>query len=65
MAAFNALNFANFDPPNQKISGVLNGAPLSANGVTYATRTNRIGPGTGVFGLGSPRVFEFGLRMAF
>jgi len=65
VAAFNALNFANFDPPNQKISGVLNGAPLSANGVTYATRTNRIGPGTGVFGLGSPRVFEFGLRMAF
>jgi hypothetical protein len=65
VSAFNALNFANFDPPNQKLSGVLNGAPLAVNGVTPATRSNRIGPGTGVFALGSPRVFEFGLRMAF
>ncbi len=65
VAMFNALNFANFDPPNQRINGVLDGAPTSVNGITGATRFNRIGPGTGVFALGAPRVLEFGMRLAF
>jgi hypothetical protein len=67
---FNALNFANFDSPTNALSGVLNGAPGSANGTTIAMRNSgaastRIGVGSGVFAVGSPRVVEFGLKLGF
>jgi len=65
---FNVLNFANFDSPNNPLSGILDGSPGSANGTTAATRatgSTRIGLGTGVFALGAPRVLEFGLRISF
>jgi hypothetical protein len=68
VSIFNAFNFANFDSPNNPLSGILDGSPGSVNGTTAATRATgntRIGLGTGVFGLGAPRVMEFGLRISF
>jgi Carboxypeptidase regulatory-like domain len=68
---FNVLNFANFDPPKNTISGVLSTAGTSpvvgtANG-TPGQQPNslRIGLGSGVFALGSPRVAEFSLKLIF
>lgn len=65
VSAFNVFNFANFDPPTQLLRGDLNGSAGSANGTPPALRTNRIGLGTGVFALGAPRIFEWGLRINF
>jgi hypothetical protein len=65
VSIFNLFNFANFDPAGQPLSGILNGQPLSVNGTTYADRTNRIRPGSGVFWYGVPRLVEFGLKLSF
>jgi hypothetical protein len=65
VSAFNVFNFANFDPPTQLLRGTLNGSVGSANGTPPALRTNRIGLGTGVFALGAPRIFEWGLKINF
>lgn len=66
VSLFNAFNFANFDSANTLISGVLNTQQGSLNGTTYAGQTaQRVGVGTGVYSLGSPRVFEFGLKLSF
>lgn len=70
---FNILNFSNFDlPPNTLTgslgvgSGAVNGATGSINGTTQATRvSDRVGIGTGVYGLGAPRAVEFGLVVTF
>jgi hypothetical protein len=65
-ALFNIFNFANFDLPPNVLSGLLTGTAGSINGTTYADRvSNRVGIGTGVYGLGAPRVAEFGLRIGF
>jgi hypothetical protein len=63
---FNLMNFANFDSPKNVLSGVLNGQPGSENG-TAGRQPDflRIGTGSGVFGLGSPRVIEFQLKLTF
>jgi hypothetical protein len=56
------------------MGGTLQNAPAAGqtattgyvNSTTYADRiTNRVGVGTGVFGLGSPRAVEFGLDLNF
>jgi len=65
MGVYNLFNFANFDSPAGLMTGELNGQPGSVNGTTRANRANRIGVGTGVFSLGAPRVFEFGLKLSF
>lgn len=65
LGIYNLFNFANFDSPAGLMSGELNGQPGSVNGTTGANRANRIGVGTGVFSLGAPRVFEFGLKLTF
>jgi len=63
---FNLFNFANFDLPPNTLSGLLTNTAGSINGTTYAGRVNnRVGIGTGVYGLGAPRVAEFGLRVGF
>lgn len=67
---FNAFNFANFDAPRNTLSGVLDGTVGSVNGTTVTNRNrgltnNRVTPGSGTFGLGSPRVIEFGMRLSF
>ena len=63
---FNLFNFSNFDLPPNVLSGVLNGSPGSINGTSPADRiSNRVGIGTGVYGLGAPRSIEFGLQISF
>jgi hypothetical protein len=65
---FNIFNFANFDPNNASLSGVLDASVGSLNGTanTLDNRNrNRIGPGSGVFSSGSPRQLEFGLKITF
>lgn len=66
VSAFNAFNFANFDGPTNKMSGILStdGAPGSPNGTPDRSAT-RIGVGSGIFALGGPRQMEFGLRITF
>jgi hypothetical protein len=66
LSLFNVLNFANYDGPNQRLGGTLDGGSCSVNGATYnSCTTNRLGLGTGVFALGAPRAFEWGLRITF
>ena len=65
VAVFNLFNSANYDGPAQPLVGVLNGTVGSANGTTYGARTNRITLGSGVYALGAPRVFEWGMRITF
>ena len=66
VSAFNVVNFANFDGPGNRLSGALSGAVGTINGTAASDRTaNRIGPGSGVFSLGAPRQFQFGLKLTF
>lgn len=71
---FNIFNFANYNLPPGAISGWLNEGASSINSVHRTIQpgetgpeadTFRVGNGTGVFGLGSPRAIEFGLRFTF
>ncbi len=63
---YNLFNFVNFDLPTSMMSGLLTGQTGSINGTDYAGHfTNRVGAGTGVFTLGSPRQIEFGLKVVF
>jgi hypothetical protein len=61
---YNVGNFANFDLPPGTMSGWLNSGSGSINTTTKANDF-RVGQGTGVFGLGAPRVIEFGMRFTF
>lgn len=67
---FNVFNFANFDLPPNILSPYLTLAgtvsPGSVGQTTYAQQQNvRVGAGTGVYGLGAPRVAEFSLKISF
>jgi Carboxypeptidase regulatory-like domain len=63
---YNLPNFANFDLPESMMSGLLNGSPGSINGTNYAGHfVNRVGVGTGVYTLGSPRELEWSLKFNF
>jgi Carboxypeptidase regulatory-like domain len=72
---YNVFNLANFDPSVSPLSGILNGSACSINGTVrhlttssqaqYDCPSDRVGLGTGVFGLGSPRQIEFNLRISF
>jgi hypothetical protein len=66
VSLFNLMNFSNFDGPNNPLSGALTGTPGSVNGTAGAQpNSNRLGLGSGVFALGSPRVIEFSLKTSF
>lgn len=66
MGIFNLFNFANFNLPPSLMSGLLNGNAQSINGTTSLNQGSlRVGNGTGVYSLGSPRQLEFGLRLTF
>lgn len=66
VSLYNVANFANFDGPNNPLSGILDGSVGSINGTAgRQPDSNRLGLGTGVFALGAPRVIEFSLKMAF
>jgi len=62
---FNLFNIGNYDPPGNRLSGILSGAPGSINGTTPGTRSNRYGLGSGSFAPGLPRAFQFGIRVDF
>ncbi len=63
---YNLLNFANFDGPANPLSGVLSGTPGAVNGTQgVQPASNRLGLGSGVFALGSPRALEFSLKLTF
>jgi hypothetical protein len=71
---YNLFNFVNFDAPKNTLSGVLGlvttpaTPPVvgTANGTPGEQPTSlRTGLGSGVFGLGSPRVVEFTLKLIF
>jgi len=63
---FNVMNFSNFDGPGNPLSGGLSGTPGSVNGTSgEQPSSNRLGLGSGVFALGSPRVLEFSLKLSF
>jgi len=63
---YNLFNFANFDLPGAALNGLLTGAAGQINGTTSAGHDiDRVGVGTGVYGLGAPRQIEFGLRLTF
>jgi len=64
VAFFNLFNFANFDLPPGTMSGWLNEGAGSINSTNKASNI-RVGQGTGVFGLGAPRVLEFGMHISF
>ncbi len=61
---FNLFNVANYDLPDNKLSGSLNAAVGSLNGTTGSNRPNRAG-GTGSFVLGAPRSWQLLLRITF
>jgi hypothetical protein len=66
VGAYNIFNFVNFDLPTSEMSGLLNGSVGSINGTNYQDHfANRVGAGTGVYTLGSPRQIEFGLKFGF
>jgi len=66
VTAFNVFNFANFDGPANGLSGILSGTDGAANGTSgQQPSSNRLGLGSGVFSLGSPRVIEFSLKFTF
>ena len=62
---FNLFNFANYDPPGNRLTAFLSGSPGSINGTTPGTRSNRYGLGSGSFAPGIPRSFQFGIRVDF
>jgi len=63
---FNIANFANFDLPESMMSGLLSGGTGTINGTNYNGHfVNRVGVGTGVYTLGSPRQIEFSLKLTF
>jgi len=65
---YNVFNFANFNLPPGAMSGWLNEGGGSINSIQANTGDAipfRTGAGTGVFGLGSPRAIEWGMKLSF
>ncbi len=67
---YNVTNSQNFDQYPNILSTILQPAGPSvatgyANSTTYGERTTHVTLGSGVYGLGGPRVLEFGLKFTF
>ena len=65
---FNVANFSNFNQPPGVMTGWLTQGSGSINSIaagSTSAQSYRVGNGTGVFGLGSPRVLEFGMHLTF
>lgn len=66
IGVYNLFNFANFDLPTSMMSGLLTGSTGAVNGTDFNGHfANRVGVGTGVYALGSPRQLEFSLKITF
>lgn len=64
LEVFNVFNVANYDLPDNKLSGILDHSVGSANYTTAANRPNRAGV-TGSFAPGAPRSWQLMLRVSF
>lgn len=63
---YNVANFSNFNLPPNTMSGILTGGAGNVNGTNRADNDAfRVGNGTGVYSVGSPRQLEWGLRVTF
>jgi hypothetical protein len=69
---YNIFNFVNYNLPPGTMTGWLNQGSNSINstakgfnGTSVQSDSYRVGVGTGVFGLGGPRVMEFQLKLSF
>ncbi len=62
---FNLFNTANFDLPSDRLDGHLTGIVGAINGTTAANRPNRASLSRGSFSGGSPRSWQFALRINF
>jgi hypothetical protein len=71
---YNIFNFSNFNLPPGTMNGWLDSGNSSINSTihgydpisgTVPSDSFRVGAGTGVFGLGSPRALEFGFKVTF
>ena len=51
--------------PTNSFNNSINSTPKALVGTSFPSDTFRVGAGTGVFGLGSPRTMEFGLKITF
>ena len=69
LTIYNVTNSQNFDQGNVLLSGALqaagNPSAGSANSTTYGDRSTHVTLGSGVYGLGGPRVLEWGLKFTF
>jgi hypothetical protein len=66
MGIYNLFNFSNFDLPGAALNGLLTGGAGQINGTLRPDHNvDRVGVGTGVYGLGAPRQIEFGLSLTF
>jgi len=63
---FNIPNFSNYDGAKNTLNGIMNGQSGSVNGTPgHQPPSLAVGLGSGVFGVGSPRVVEFSLKLNF
>ena len=69
---YNIFNFSNYNLPPGVMTGWLdqgsnsiNSTQKGFNGTSVQSDSYRVGVGTGVFGLGGPRVMEFQLKISF
>ncbi|MFZ0199620.1 MAG: hypothetical protein WAL05_10555, partial [Candidatus Sulfotelmatobacter sp.] len=65
---YNVANFSNFNQPPGVMTGWLTQGSGSINSIaagSTSAQSYRVGNGTGVFGLGAPRVLEFGMHLTF
>jgi hypothetical protein len=69
---YNLFNFSNYDLPPGVMTGwidqgsnSINSTAKGFNGTSVQSDSYRVGVGTGVFGLGGPRVMEFQLKLSF
>jgi len=74
LGLYNLFNFSNFNLPPGAMNGWLDTPGSSINSTHTQTQLGETGPesnvfrvgnGTGVYGLGAPRVMEFALRVTF
>jgi hypothetical protein len=68
IAFYNVANFSNFNQPPGVMTGWLTEGSGSINSIgaqSTSAQSFRVGNGSGVFGMGSPRVMEFGLRVTY
>jgi Carboxypeptidase regulatory-like domain len=71
VSVFNTFNWRNTDAPGNTLNGILGtNCSIAAGGCSGGIQgandlASRVTPGSGVFDLAAPRVFEFGMKISF